>query len=356
VADPNWLLGVGLQRGWNSAFDAVFYADSLYNNKTFDGKPPNRDEPIEGPVDWNEHMDNMMNLMTQLGNAARESKLSSEMDTGMLEEKGPVVVQIRRELKSRSVEAPVPQYLPNVVFSNIHPLATRELAFFEHNSRYVDRGAAIKKKVTRPTAAMLTWPKRFDCSAFWGMMSLVEIDGKTAPGAKPLSTSGADSPPPSEPAPPKINTSEVKDIAMFKSTRLRESIVLQAMTGPAPAGLKDPKDRGAMDSLIFSAANRGRTMQREEDRPEAQPARAGVPRRTSAARDDLSAMNNVAAQLGGARLASQMDGDPDFRLKIFSYEKEVLKARLACAEKETEMIKKIMEEYERAEKKLKDME
>ena len=98
VADPNWLLGVGLQRGWNSALDAVFYADNIYNNKTFNGKPPSMEEPIEGPIEWAEHMDNMMNLMQKLGNASRDSKLSEEMDTGMLEERGPVVVQMRRQL------------------------------------------------------------------------------------------------------------------------------------------------------------------------------------------------------------------------------------------------------------------
>jgi hypothetical protein len=98
VADPNWLLGVGLQRGWNSAMDACFYADNIYNNKTFNGKPPSKEEPIEGPIEWAEHMDNMMNLMQKLGNASRDSKLSEEMDTGMLEEKGPVVVQMRRQL------------------------------------------------------------------------------------------------------------------------------------------------------------------------------------------------------------------------------------------------------------------
>lgn len=118
VADPNWLLGVGLQRGWNSALDAVFYADNIYNNKTFNGKPPSLEEPIMKEVEWSEHLDNMMNLMTTLGNASRDSKLSDEMDTGMLDEKGPVVVQIRRQLASRKVEAPVPQYLPvSEVFS-----------------------------------------------------------------------------------------------------------------------------------------------------------------------------------------------------------------------------------------------
>jgi len=98
VADPNWLLGVGLQRGWNSALDACFYADNIYNNKTFNGKPPDKDDPITGEIEWSEHLDNMMNLMTKLGLASRDSKLSEEMDTGMLEEKGPVVVQIRRQL------------------------------------------------------------------------------------------------------------------------------------------------------------------------------------------------------------------------------------------------------------------
>ena len=78
--------------------DAVFYADNVYNNKTFNGKPPSNEEPITEEIEWSEHLDNMMNLMTKLGNASRDSKLSDEMDTGMLDEKGPVVVQIRRQL------------------------------------------------------------------------------------------------------------------------------------------------------------------------------------------------------------------------------------------------------------------
>ena len=89
---------MGLQRGWNSALDAVFYADNVYNNKAFNGKPPSKDEPITEEIEWSEHLDNMMNLMTKLGNNSRESKLSDEMDTGMLDEKGPVVSQIRRQL------------------------------------------------------------------------------------------------------------------------------------------------------------------------------------------------------------------------------------------------------------------
>ena len=194
--------------------------------------------------------------MTKLGNNSRESKLSEEMDTGMLIEKGPVVVQIRRKLKARNVEAPVPQYLPPVepwgrykefdlavkrnyqgrdLFDNIHPLATRELALFERNEKYVDKGALIKKKVTRPTAAMLTWPKRFECSAFWcdNTMKLIEIDGKTAPGQKPLEKSETQEEPPApEKAAPQVNAEEVKAVATRKSNRLRESIVMAAMAGP----------------------------------------------------------------------------------------------------------------------------
>lgn len=78
--------------------DAVFYADNVYNNKTFNGKPPSNDEPITEEIEWSQHLDNMMNLMVNLGNNSRDSKLSDEMDTGMLNEKGPVVSQIRRQL------------------------------------------------------------------------------------------------------------------------------------------------------------------------------------------------------------------------------------------------------------------
>jgi hypothetical protein len=212
-------------------------------------------------------LDNLMNLMTTLGNCARDSKLSPEMDTGMLDDKGPVVNQIRRSLKGMKVEAPVPQYLPPVdpynrykdfalevnrqykgrdLFENEHPLATRELAIFDYNNRWVDKGAFLKKKVTRPTAAMLTWPKRFECSAFWGMMDLLEIDGKPAPGKKATAKAAKEEAATEEKKAPQINAEEVSKIASRKSTRLRESIVLQAMTGPAPSGL-DKKDRKGLD-------------------------------------------------------------------------------------------------------------
>ena len=92
--------------------DSVFYADNLYNNKTFNGRCPDKDEPIEGPIEWSEHLDNLMNLIQKLGNNSRDSKLSDEMDTGMLDEKGPVVVQIRRQLKARKSRPLFPSICP----------------------------------------------------------------------------------------------------------------------------------------------------------------------------------------------------------------------------------------------------
>mmetsp|Transcript_5637 Transcript_5637/g.13288 ORF Transcript_5637/g.13288 Transcript_5637/m.13288 type:complete len:932 (+) Transcript_5637:220-3015(+) len=261
VADPNWLLGVGLRRGWTSAMDACFFADNIYNNKTFNGKPPDLENPITEPIEWEEHLDNIMNLMQKVGNASREGKLSEEMDTGMLATKGPVVQQIRKKLKSNKVEAPVPPYqipvspffrykefqlVVNKSYSgknvnvNEHPWTTREIAIWEHNNKYVERGDAIKRKVTRPTAAMLTWPKRFECSAFWGMMKLLAVDGKSAPGVGAVpgaKAAGKAAPAPPAPAPapivkPKIDTTEVSTRASIKKNRLRESLVEAAMSGP----------------------------------------------------------------------------------------------------------------------------
>lgn len=370
VADPNWLLGVGLQRGWNSALDATFYADNVYNNKTFNGKPPSKDEPITEEIEWSQHMDNMMNLMTNLGNAARESKLSEEMDTGMLEEKGPVVNQIRRALQGMKVEAPVPQYLPPVepwyryktfqlavksnykgrdLFENKHPWAIRELAIFEHNNKYVDRGALLKKRVTRPTAAMLTWPKRFECSAFWGMMELLEIDGKPAPGKKSVdNVERAVTPEPQEESKaPAINPEEVNSIAKFKSNRLRESIVLQAMSGPAPDGL-DKKDRGGLDQLIFSASKRdllagskhkNRYADDDEERPQPTPARAGSPRKS---------INFEAARSSGGGGGGLSIED----LTAIKDLTDTLKETLVKYEAAEKRLEKVIQLYEEAEKKL----
>lgn len=114
VQDPNWLAGVGLQRGWNSAMDCAFYADNLYNNISFNGRPPLISEPIEAPIEWSQHLDNMMSLMQTLGIASREGRLSSEMDVGTLDEKGPVVVQIKRKMMARNTEPLIPAYVPQV--------------------------------------------------------------------------------------------------------------------------------------------------------------------------------------------------------------------------------------------------
>lgn len=436
MADPNWLLGVGLQRGWNSAFDAVFYADNCYNTKTFNGKPPNKDEPIEEEIEWSEHLDNMMNLMEKLANFSRESKLSDEMDTGMLDAKGPVVVQIRRFLKARNVEAPVPQYLPPVepwtrykefdlavrknykgkdLFDNVHPLTTRELAIFEHNSRYVDKGALIKKKVTRPTASMLTWPKRFECSAFWGMMKLLEIDGKPAPGEKPIPGGGKKSsssktskaskpepeeeeeeepstPAPAEAPPPTPDANEVKRKAEKKKNRLRDSIVMAAMAGPAPEGVKD---RSGIDSLIFQAAGKGKARQKKDaswmknnqsDDDDVAPVSPrkftkSTPKVAALSEKDLDAINNLSTHLSKApQVVAGFSGanDPmyEVRMVTMSHEKEALMAKLAYAEKEVlkckaeqnairakmiyaekevELIESTIAAYEKAEKKMKSM-
>lgn len=353
VADPNWLLGVGLQRGWNSAFDAVFYADNIYNNKSFNGMPPSKDEPMEGEVEWSEHMDNMMNLMTTLGNAARDSQLSEEMDTGMLDEKGPVVNQIRRALKGLKVTPPTPPYVPPVepwaryktfqlrvksnyrgrdLFENKHPLAERELAIFEFNNKYVERGAYLKKTVSRPAAAMLTWPKRFECSAFWGMMDLLEIDGKPAPGKKVLEKTAnarpVTPPPPAEPQTPKISAKEVNQIASVKKERLRESIMLQAMTGPAPDGL-NKKDRNGLDQLIFAGSARGKKNFTFDDPDEAAQTPVKVqPRRLSQISREAA---SVAGGTGGGGLSV---------------------ADLSAIVDLTETLKAVLEKYDAAEKKL----
>jgi len=390
VADPNWLLGVGLRRGWTSAMDACFFADNVYNNKTFNGKPPDLDNPIAEPVEWAEHMDNMMNLMQKVGNASREGKLSEEMDTGMLATKGPCVQQIKKKLKSSKVEPPVPPYqIPvspfyrykeyqltvNKNYSgknlhvNEHPWTTREIAIFEHNNKYVDKGDAIKRRVTRPTAAMLTWPKRFECSAFWGMMKLLEIDGKTAPGAKALAGASArsavkSSPAPPAPAPepiakPKFSSDEVSQRATKKSNRLRESLVVAAMSGP-----HETQDEGATNAGIASLLNRfqrpsARKLEQPKQEVKSLPQDAVSPlpirfRKADAqaapppfSTEDMKAIKRLSTQLSddsrprmpstGATVdASLMQELNVLRIKA---ERDVLKARLAYAKAEATKVK-----------------
>lgn len=418
VADPNWLLGVGLQRGWNSALDATFYADNIYNTKSFTGGPLNKDEPVETPVEWSQHLDNLMNLMVKLANNSRESKLSEEMDIGMLEERGPVVVQIRRQLKARNIEAPVPQYLPPVepwyrykeftriikkqyagrdLFDNIHPWATRELAIFNHNEKWVDRGALIKKKFNRPTASMLTWPKRFECSAFWSMMKLLEIDGKTPPGVKPVG--GADAPTNAakeeeeptkedddftpEAPPPTPNREEVMEKATQKSMRLRESVIMAAMSSSPRASVgssaeksfffnKRPQETVATEVSrmlpVQAAARRESMMKPANDGPVSSATLAAAVASRSRGEpvklesvfarppiiqsgghggggaaaglsiDDLGAITELSELLRSTKIGKE---DPLDKVKIrcLQYEQESLQAKLTYAEKEVASVK-----------------
>jgi len=435
VADPNWLLGVGLQRGWNSALDACFYADNVYNNKSFNGKPPSIDEPINSPIEWESHLDNLSNLMTKLSNNSRESKLSAEMNAGMLDQKGPVVLQIQKLLAARDCDAPVPQYLPVVepwyryqefeiavnknykgqnLMQNIHPTATRELAIFKKNNVYVDKGAYLRNTVTRPTGAMLTWAKRFECSAFWCDMSmkLLVIDGKAAPGEKPIENKiTADEEAKIEMMVkverPKMDSDEVKTVARRRRESLRSSIVEAAMS-PRSLGVSQ-HDRSGIDLLIAKAAGKGKSRfgglpegpPLGDDKPSpvsespfkktpfrkspfkkspfaATPKAAETPVAASTPtagldQGSLSIIQELTKALdGGSANSGAKDALLELRRRTISYEKEMIKARLdvaqaqvaqadaeeavirakkACARKEVEALSNLLSAYKDAESK-----
>jgi len=240
----------------------------------------------------------------------RDCKLSEEMNSGTLDEKGPVVMQLNKLLKSRDgVEAPVPQYLPTVepwyryqefeaairknyagrkLFENIHPTTVREMAIYKKNERFVDKGMYLRNTVTRPTAAMLTWSKRFECSAFWcdGSMKLLQIDGMAAPGAakiidednKPAATPGNADATASvvhdnwtvvgekekentreenktkSDEHPRMDSAEVQAIAKRKSENLRDNIVAAIMS-PPPPGIRR-EDRSDVEALLSKARQR----------------------------------------------------------------------------------------------------
>lgn len=418
VADPNWLLGVGLQRGWNSAFDACFYADNLYNNKSFNGKPPSVDEPITTPVEWSEHMDNLTNLMTKLGNNSRDNKLSGEMNSGMLDEKGPVVLQLDKFLKTRDVDVPVPQYLPVVdpwyryheyeaairknyrgqfLFNNIHPTTTRELAIFKRNNRFVEKGMYMRNTVTRPTAAMLTWTKRFDCSAFWCDMSmrLLQVDGKVAPGetaiphravAEEKKDDVGEEIPVSQER-PRMNSAEVQAIAKQKSDSLRDNIVEAAMS-PRPSGSRET-GRGGVDGLLSHASKKSQYQKlpvpllsndqkpsKSKSIPERPPALVTATTDIPFDQKPLLEMQDLAKTLDGSADSRTTEIMNELRLMAISCEREVCEARLnvaqtevakaeaeeavfrakkICAQKQVEVLRNLLNAYQDAESKLRSM-
>ena len=368
MADPNWLLGVGLQRGWNSAFDACFYADNLYNNTSFNGRPPSVDEPITSPIEWSEHKDNLTNLMTKLGNNSRDNKLSEEMNSGMLDEKGPVVLQLDKFLKTREVDAPVPQYLPiiepwyryheyknairknykgQLLFNNIHPTTTRELAIFKKNNRFVEKGMYMRNTVTRPTAAMLTWMKRFECSAFWCDMSmrLLEIDGKAAPGEPAISNRAGQEEKkddlreeiPASQERPKMDSA----IAKQKSDSLRDNIM-----SPRPSGIRKSGRKG-VDGLLSHASKKSQyqklsvpLLSDEEKASVAPPVAANAAHPFEP--NSLLVIQNVTKTLDDSADVSTKGIVHELRIKAISWEREVCEARLKVAQ--TEVVKAEAEE------------
>jgi len=164
----------------------------------------------------------------------------------------------------------------------------REMAIYKKNERFVDKGMYLRNTITRPTAAMLTWSKRFECSAFWcdGSMKLLQIDGMAAPGAakiidednKPAATPGSADATASvvhdnwtvvgekekentreenkttSDDHPRMDSAEVQAIAKRKSENLRDNIVAAIMS-PPPPGIRR-EDRSDVEALLSKARQR----------------------------------------------------------------------------------------------------
>lgn len=365
-------------------------------------------------------MANLANLMAKLGNNSRDNKLSAEMNSGMLDEKGPVVLQLDKFLKTREVDAPVPQYLPVVepwyryneyetvirknyrgqfLFNNIHPTTTRELAIFRKNYKFVEKGMYLRNTVTRPTAAMLTWTKRFDCSAFWCNMSmrLLEIDGKAAPGEKTLPNrevvdekkDDVGEEIPSSQERPRMDSAEVQAIAKQKSDSLRDHIVEAAMS-PRPSGSRET-GRGGVDGLLSHVTKKSHYQKlsvpllndsEKSSKLSSMPKKPLIapPETTSAAipfdQNSILAMQDIAKTLDASADSATKDIVQDLRLKAIACEREVCEARLkvaqaevvkaeaeeavvrakkACAQNQVEALSNLLEAYQGAESKLRSM-
>lgn len=327
-----------------------------------------------------------MSLMQCLGNAARDGALSSEMGVGALDHRGPVMMQIKRQLQALKFEPPVPAYVPVVepwgrykafelevkknfkgkdLFENEHPLASRELAIFYQNEKYVDRASRIRSAVTRPKASMLTWSKRFECSAFWSMMPLLEIDGRLAPGAaakvagetsvldkpgasdvvmsvqagenavEPVSNVSAGSSESNRPHPPP-DPDEVKEIAQTKTRRLHETIMTVAMNGPSAHHHSSAEE--ALGSIIFGTPRGSMKTETPKD-----------PSYINEKEPVLRREKQVASSVAGPSSAHKNNNDSvpsqahaDLKREVMRCEKEALKAKLAWAQ--AEMTKLVYEQ------------
>jgi len=207
-------------------------------------------------------------------------------------------------------------------------------------------------------------------------MKLLEIDGKTPPEEESSLEVEQQLPPPKAFVAPKLNSKEVAAVAARKSMNLRESVLERAFSGPSPRGI-DHKTRSAIDSLIFQAAGKGKASQATEvvasmdikggDIMESNPALTSptrpkqrtfgadvVTRGTVLSGTDRSAIQNLSDKLDKVQIAapavkSGFTGEKDdpmyqVRLQQVKYEKKTLGAKLAF--KEAEMAKVEAEQEE----------
>jgi len=390
VADPFWLAGVGLQRGWTSGMDAAFYADNLYNNISFIGKPaqdPN--DPIETPVDWTQHMDHLNDLAVKLSDASRNGALSAELGSGLLDDKGPIVQQIRKKLReSGGFDAPVPQFQIETapwtrysqferdmasmyrgvnVTERAHPSAEREIAIFLKNEAFVAQAEQFKNK-RRPGKAQLTWAKRFEYSAFWGMMEMLEINGQPVPGQGGQTPSVADeaADPASAPPPrPKPCLNEVQEKASRKSDSIRDSALASAGLGAAPppgaAKKFGPRDNianlfaqmqqkqctssDAHPSIVAHHANLMGSGADDDDRARAALEKSLITGNVAHLETAVSHMRVA----GGDEPGDHMDAVDRAKLVQVRNELVITREKLAIAEREAELLRKTLKAYESAE-------
>mmetsp|Transcript_37287 Transcript_37287/g.73171 ORF Transcript_37287/g.73171 Transcript_37287/m.73171 type:complete len:102 (+) Transcript_37287:125-430(+) len=96
------------------------------------------DHPLEDPIEWTEHLKNMIECVPLFDSPPREPWYRYSV----------VASAVWRD------------YMGKRLAKNMHPAIVRNLAIFEHNQKFVD-WANNMKRVMRPTASVLTWTKRY---------------------------------------------------------------------------------------------------------------------------------------------------------------------------------------------------
>jgi len=99
LLEPFWPLGLGLKRGWQAIMDTCYAVDNLYNKEAFRERKGKEPESWT----WDDHYEALAEQVAQNFELCNRLKVSEELGKGAYDEKGPVIMQLKKFNKDAEI-------------------------------------------------------------------------------------------------------------------------------------------------------------------------------------------------------------------------------------------------------------